>query len=79
MASCKIHSPQGVVVNLNSFCHVLIVTNFSVGGGAGQEGAFAGVVVLVDQVVTSAKGDQVRVIRGRRNRHRARAAHVGVA
>lgn len=36
-------------------------------------------MLLLDQVISCPKGDELRVVRRRRNAHRARAAHVGVA
>lgn len=45
----------------------------------GLVAALARVVLLLDEVVARAERHQVRVVRRRRDRHRARAAHVRVA
>lgn len=45
----------------------------------GLVAALARVVLLLHQVVARAEGDQVRVVGGRGDGHRARAAHVRVA
>lgn len=45
----------------------------------GLVAALARVVLLLDEVVARAEGDQVRVVGRRRDGHGARAAHVRVA
>lgn len=51
----------------------------SVLAARGLVAAFPRVVLLLDEVVSRAEGDEMRVVGGRRDGHGARAAHVRVA
>ena len=72
----EVHDLVGLWVHLDSAGHG---AGRSLLGVARLVAALAAVVLLLHQVVAGAEGNQVRVVGGRRDRHRTCAAHVRVA